>query len=145
MKSLPLILPAAAMLAATAAGGAAEPGAAPPLAAGAYTEEQALRGQALYYQHCLACHGEMMNGVDQAPPLAGPQFGGIWNGSSLWALVERIGTMPPERPGSLSRREVVDVLAYMLWYNGLPPGNAPLETDRDVLARMKFETPGFGP
>ncbi len=108
---------------------------------GAYTEEQALRGQALYYQHCLLCHGEMMNGVDQAPPLAGPQFSSIWNGETLWALVDRINTMPPTRPGSLSRQENVDVLTYMLWYNGLPLGNKPLTTEKDLLSAMTFVTP----
>lgn len=118
--------------------------AAPSLLDGAFTEDQAMRGQALYYQFCLACHGEMMNGVDQAPPLAGPQFTAIWNGEPLWALVERVAAMPPDKPGTLSRGQSVDVLAYVLWYNGLPLGNSPLEADRAVLAEMKFETAGFG-
>jgi len=108
---------------------------------GAYTEEQALRGQALYYQHCLVCHGEMMSGLDQAPPLAGPQFSSIWNGETLWALVDRINTMPPTQPGSLSRQENVDVLTYMLWYNGLPLGSKPLTTEKDLLTAMTFVTP----
>lgn len=114
------------------------------LLAGAFSEEQAMQGQVLYYQHCLACHGEMMNGVDQAPPLAGPQFSSIWQGASLWSLVERIQTMPPEKPGSLSRRDNVDILAYMLWYNGLPLGSEALATERDVLATMNFESPAIG-
>lgn len=113
----------------------------PSVLAGAYTEEQAVRGQALYYQHCLLCHGEMMNGVDQAPPLAGPQFSSIWNGESLWALVDRINTMPPTRPGSLTRQENVDVLTYMLWYNGLPLGREALSTEKDLLSAMTFATP----
>ncbi|MDT8399523.1 MAG: cytochrome c [Pseudomonadales bacterium] len=120
---------------------AAQSGEPSSVLAGAYTEAQAIRGQALYYQHCLACHGEMMNGVDQAPPLAGPQFIGIWKGEPLWALVERIQTMPPEKPGTLSRQENVDILSYVLWYNGLPLGNVPLGTNQDVLAEMLFATP----
>lgn len=111
---------------------------------GVYSEAQAVRGQALYYQHCLACHGEMMGGVDQAPPLAGPQFSSTWNGESLWALVERLQTMPPEKPGTLSRQDNVDILAYMLWYNGLPLGNTELGTARDILADMAFETTSPG-
>jgi len=106
-----------------------------------FSEDQATRGQALYYQHCLACHGEMMNGVDQAPPLAGPQFSSIWNGESLWSLVDRINTMPPTQPGSLSLQENVDVLTYMLWYNGLPLGNEPLGTEKDMLSGITFATP----
>src|SRR5690606_13425302 len=114
---------------------------APSVLAGAYTEEQALRGQALYYTQCLSCHGEDMAGLDQAPPLAGPQFSGVWKGESLWALAGRIDVMPPTQPGTLSRDETVAILAYMLWYNGLPIGEAPLSTERAVLAEMIFHAP----
>jgi len=114
---------------------------APSLLAGAYTEEQATRGQALYYQRCLACHGEDMSGLDQAPPLAGPQFSGTWAGEPLWALVSRIDTMPPAEPGSLSRDETVNLLAYLLWYNGLPLGKVPLSNQQGSLAEVPFETP----
>jgi cytochrome c len=95
----------------------------------------------VYYQQCLACHGEMMNGQDQAPPLVGPQFSSIWNGESLWALVQRIDTMPPNMPGSLSRQDNVDVLTYILWYNGLPLGDGELGTEQKDLAEILFETP----
>jgi len=106
-----------------------------------YTEAQALRGQAHYYQHCLNCHGETMNGLDQASPLAGPQFSGIWNGETLWALLARIGTMPPDKPGSLSRDENVDILTYMLWFNGIPMGTEALGTEQGTLGKLKFQTP----
>lgn len=116
----------------------------PSVIAGVYTEAQAIRGQGLYYQHCLACHGEMMNGVDQAPPLAGPQFNSNWKGETLWALVERIDTMPPDKAGTLPRQDTVDILAYMLWFNGLPLGTEEMGTARNVLADMTFETPPPG-
>lgn len=116
----------------------------PSLLEGAFNEDQAVRGQALYYPHCLACHGEEMNGVDQAPPLVGPQFGSNWKDASLWALVERMQTMPPDKPGTLSVQETVDILTYMLWYNGLPLGNDPLPAERDVLSSMTFVTPPPG-
>jgi mono/diheme cytochrome c family protein len=109
--------------------------------AGAYTEEQAVRGRALYYEHCLQCHGETLAGVDKAPALAGPQFGGTWNDAPLAALVARIVTMPPEKPGTLTREQSVDVLSYILWYNGLPFGAVPLGTATDVLGRMTFQLP----
>jgi len=111
---------------------------------GAFNEAQAVRGQAMYYQHCLACHGESMNGVDQAPPLSGPQFGGNWRGETLWALVERMAMMPPDKPGTLSRQELVDTLAYVLWYNGLPLGDAVLPAQQDILSAMTFELPPLG-
>jgi Cytochrome c len=108
---------------------------------GVYNEEQATRGQALYYQHCLQCHGEQMGGVDKAPPLAGPQFTSTWNGAPLATLVARIQTMPPEKPGTLNLQESVDVLTYVLWYNGLPLGNDPLSTDANTLSRVQFQSP----
>lgn len=119
---------------------AGQPAAAPSLLAGAYTEEQALRGQALYYEHCLQCHGETMAGVDKAPPLAGPQFASTWNGAPLAALVARISTMPPEKPGNLAREQNVDILTYLLWYNGLPLGGEPLSAEPEVLSQVTFQS-----
>ena len=134
--SVPVVCAAAA--AAAAYGQTAK---APSLLDGAYSEEQALHGQELYYAHCLSCHGEDMSGLDQAPPLAGPQFSDVWEGEPLRALVDRIGTMPPEDPGTLSRDETVSVLAYLLWFNGLPVGGVSLSTDRGILEEMTFRTP----
>jgi len=139
-RSLALLVCAAwAASALTVARG--ETASAPSVLDGAYTEEQAIRGQELYYAHCLACHGEDLSGLDQAPPLAGPQFSGVWDGESLWALVSRIDAMPPTLPGNLSRDETVALLAYMLWYNGLPIGEVSLSAEQSVLAKMAFHPP----
>jgi mono/diheme cytochrome c family protein len=110
---------------------------------GAFSEAQAVRGQELYFDNCLQCHGETMSGVDQAPPLAGPQFAANWRGESLSALVDRMTTMPPDKPGQLNREAYVDLLTYILWFNELPLGTSDLTTDREVLSAMPFETPGF--
>jgi Cytochrome C oxidase, cbb3-type, subunit III len=108
---------------------------------GVFTEEQALRGQTLYYQHCLQCHGEAMAGLDKAPALAGPQFGSTWNNAPLAALVARIQTMPPDKPAGLALAQSVDILTYILWYNGLPLGTSPLGTETELLSVLKLETP----
>ncbi|MGD8324736.1 MAG: cytochrome c [Gammaproteobacteria bacterium] len=113
----------------------------PLLRDGAFSEAQALRGQELYYSLCLDCHGDDMSGRDQSPPLAGPQFSGVWSGASLWSLTERIGTMPPDRPDMLSRAEAVDLLSYMLWFNGLPLGESELGADKGMLENVAFEIP----
>ncbi len=114
---------------------------APSVLTGAYTEEQALRGRELYYEHCLQCHGETMAGADKAPALAGPQFASTWSGAPLAALVARIATMPPEKPASLLQEQRVDILTYVLWYNGLPLGNAPLPAEQEVLSQTTFQIP----
>jgi mono/diheme cytochrome c family protein len=115
--------------------------AAPTLLAGAYTEEQALLGRDLYYQHCLQCHGETLAGADKAPPLVGPQFASTWSGAPLAALVARIATMPPEQPASLPQQQRVAILTYMLWYNGFPLGSQPLPVEQDALTKIAFEVP----
>ena len=115
--------------------------AAPSVLAGAYTEAQAVQGRTLYYEQCLQCHGETLAGVDKAPPLAGPQFESTWNGAPLAALVARILAMPPEKPGTLSQEQSVAILAYLLWYNGLPLGEVPLASAPDILGKIPFQIP----
>jgi mono/diheme cytochrome c family protein len=110
---------------------------------GLFTEAQAIHGQELYYNFCMACHGDDMSGRDQAPALAGPTFSDVWVGESLWALVERIETMPPNLPGMLSREESVNLLTYMLWFNGLPLGETELNTEKKVLENVAFELPAL--
>ena len=110
---------------------------------GIYSEQQAVRGQELFYAHCVSCHGEDLSGLDQAPPLAGPQFSAIWEGESLWALEQRIETMPPTQPGALAREDNVALLAYLLWYNGLPIGDLPLGSEQGLLAGKAYRAPTF--
>ncbi|MEY3659833.1 MAG: hypothetical protein RLZZ169_658 [Pseudomonadota bacterium] len=85
-----------------------------------FTEAQVARGRVLYGAQCLQCHGESLAGVDKAPALTGPQFAATWNQVPAAALVARIQTMPPDKPGSLTREQGSDLLAYLLWYAGRP-------------------------
>src|SRR5690606_24929887 len=80
-----------------------------------------------------------LGGVDQSPPLAGPQFSSVWNAAPLAALLARIQTMPPENPGSLAVDENIDILAYMLWYNGLPAGEEALDIAQTALVAPRFQ------
>ena len=106
---------------------------------GTYTEVQARRGEALYSRLCLSCHGATLAGVDRAPPLAGPQFLATWSSAPLAVMSARIQTMPPEQPGSLTPEQNVDILAYMLWYNGLPAGDTPLDITQSAQAQLRFQ------
>jgi len=94
---------------------------------GVFTAEQATRGEQVYFEKCALCHGDNLLGIEMAPPLAGPNFRGDWQGQPLVTLADRIKTtMPPHAPNSLSGTEVVNILSFMLKANELPAGNVPL-------------------
>ena len=104
-----------------------------------YTDAQAKRGAAVYDASCASCHGADLAGADVAPPLSGFEFGSNWDGQTLDALVERIRrSMPQGAPGSLTRQESVDVVAFMLSKGGLPAGPSELGVQADALARINY-------
>ena len=108
---------------------------------GVYTADQAARGQQLYASKCAACHGESLGGVEAAPPLTGDQFNSSWTGTPLADLGERIRTsMPADSPGSLTRPQLGELLAYMLKVDGMPPGEKPLDPQGAALNLIRFET-----
>jgi mono/diheme cytochrome c family protein len=95
---------------------------------GVYTVEQAQRGGAVYQTNCAPCHGDTLLGAEAAPPLVGDQFNSTWDGVTLTDLFDRIRTtMPQTAPGSLSRVQVGEVLAYILQSGKFPAGDKPLE------------------
>ena len=107
---------------------------------GVYTQEQANRGKALYGQNCASCHGSELDGSGTAPPLAGADFKGNWNGQTADDLFEKMQTsMPADQPGKLSREQNADILAFLLTSNGFPAGQKELATDAAVLAKIRFE------
>jgi S-disulfanyl-L-cysteine oxidoreductase SoxD len=105
-----------------------------------YTNEQADRGQKLYDAQCGRCHGDGLGGVESAPPLTGAEFAGNWEGTPLADLFERMRmSMPQDNPGSLSRAQNADILAYMLRVNGFPAGEKPLDGQAGVLGQITFK------
>jgi len=107
---------------------------------GVYTEDQAKRGQALYNQHCMTCHGDSLSGGEQAPPLAGSEFLSNWNGLTVGDLFERIRTsMPLNNPQSLNRDSNALILTYILSVNRFPAGQAELPTRTEVLKLIRIE------
>jgi len=90
---------------------------------GVYTVEQAGRGQDVYVSKCSECH----DGGIMGPELWGKDFLGSWEGKNVRALFDAVkGTMPADAPGSLSERDAVDVVAYILKENDQPAGASPL-------------------
>lgn len=105
-----------------------------------YSAAQAGRGGDLYLSACAQCHGPDMSGIDAAPPLVGGRFAANWNGVALGDMVERIRiSMPQNNPGSLSRAQVADVMAYMLQQNGFPAGEKELPRRTAVLNMIAYE------
>jgi S-disulfanyl-L-cysteine oxidoreductase SoxD len=106
---------------------------------GMYTDEQADRGRMLYDEQCARCHGDALGGVEAAPALTGAEFAGNWEGTPLGDLFERMRmSMPQDKPGSLSRAQNADVLAYMLRVNGFPAGERPLDGQAGALSQITF-------
>jgi mono/diheme cytochrome c family protein len=106
---------------------------------GVYTEEQAARGTAGFNARCANCHGATLSGTGEAPALAGPQFLSDFDGLSLGDLFDRIRTtMPQDNPGSLTRDQVADILAFLLKANGLPSGAKELDRRSEYLKAIGF-------
>lgn len=107
---------------------------------GVYSPAQASRGAAVYVAACAQCHGPDMSGIDAAPPLAGGRFAASWNGVALGDMVERIRiSMPQNDPGSMSRAQVADVMAYILQQNGFPAGEKELPRQTAMLNTIAYE------
>jgi mono/diheme cytochrome c family protein len=107
---------------------------------GVYTAAQATRGEALYSQYCSACHGPGLTGGEMAPPLVGADFRANWNDLSVGDLFERIRTsMPQNNPGSLSRQQDADILAFMFSKDEVPAGQQDLDTQTEALNAIKFK------
>ena len=108
---------------------------------GVYTEAQAKRGEAIYFERCVRCHGpQLMGGNDGAGALTGPTFNGNWNGVPLGQMVDRIrATMPQDQPNTLSRQQTIDVLTYILSVNKVPAGKTELPRQVDLLNTIAFK------
>ena len=129
----------AAAVAAVAAQGAAQGAAPRSVWDGVYTEEQAGRGERLSAEYCAPCHGETLEGAEAAPALSGQLFNGNWEGVSLGELFDRIRvSMPQDAPGSLSRRQNLDVVAFLLKVGQFPAGDTELVAEGNALAQITF-------
>jgi S-disulfanyl-L-cysteine oxidoreductase SoxD len=106
---------------------------------GVFTAAQADRGGDVYAQSCANCHGGGLEGADMSPALAGAAFMASWNDLTLGDLFERIRiSMPADRPGTLSRQQMTDVIAFVLRSNQFPTGATELPTETPALRAMKF-------
>ncbi len=97
---------------------------------GPYTAAQAAAGGPVYENACGACHGYDLAGF---PPLTGDTFMGSWGRRSTRDFMSLIqGTMPSDNPGGLPADDYVNITAYILQFNGVPPGDTPLTTETNA-------------
>jgi alcohol dehydrogenase (cytochrome c) len=97
---------------------------------GDYTREQAQAGAQVYSATCSVCHGSKLQG-GAAPALTGATFGQTLQNtySTTRKLYDVISTlMPVNNPGSLSKEQYTDVLAFILAENAYPAGTTALDT-----------------
>lgn len=109
-----------------------------PSYAGSFTAEQAEAGEQAYNTQCAQCHGRQLEGPD-APGLAGQDVMGNWD--TAGGLFDFISVaMPPSAPGLLGEDTYVNIVAYIMEFNGAVPGDEPLTTDRDYAVSLVAET-----
>lgn len=116
-------------------------------AASYYTPKQAAEGAGLYSAHCSECHGANLAG-QAGPALAGPAFKSSLQFSKMTAaqLFDFVSQqMPANAPGSLSKTDYLNLIAYILHKNGYPAGNKPLSPKRVAkLKLLPYPTGGAG-
>ena len=106
-----------------------------------YTLEQAKRGELVYRDACESCHAPDLSGGKVVPGLVGEAFTGHWYGRTVGQLFEQVlVSMPEENPSDVSRREKVDILAFILRANAFPAGDRELPDRIEVLDHFLFDT-----
>jgi mono/diheme cytochrome c family protein len=106
---------------------------------GAFSEEQTRHGLALVHEKCGVCHGDDLEGGTESPALKGDAFWSEWDQKPARALYSRIiSTMPPDSPGSLAEKEVIDIVAYIVHSNGMPLGSAPIQNANELNSIKLF-------
>jgi cytochrome c553 len=111
---------------------------------GIYTEAQATSGQAVYNQYCSGCHSQnLAGGAGQgAPALKGEKFMEAWREDSLESLFTKIRTTMPRRdPKSLSEKETVDIVAYIMQANEFPVGSELSATSMSSVRIQRQDGP----
>lgn len=88
---------------------------------GLYTTEQAMRGEKVFLNNCVGCHGYSMSSI----------FSRYSNAYIYWGRIS--STMPWEDAGSLSPQDYIDIVAYMMRENGFTPGENELKLDRPLM------------
>ena len=110
---------------------------------GFFTAEQAKNGERVYQARCATCHGADLHSTDpEAPDLTDGAFRFGWQGKTIANQFEQIrSTMPPGKARSLDDQTYVDIVAYILQFNGIASGNQKLAPDVRILEQIVITIP----
>jgi len=109
----------------------AEPGGSTTLA-GVYTDAQVVRGEETYFASCVSCHPR--------GTYSGALFKANWAGRPLSDLYDWVlNRMPKNDPGTLTPKQAVDVIAYILKENAMPAGKTPMPPDGEALRAIRIQ------
>ena len=101
---------------------------------GIFTTDQSKRGEAVYNANCAMCHQPDLGGKEPVPELAGDKWLAHWLNHSVGELFTRVSTtMPQGKPGSLTKDQYIDVIAFIIDANGFKSGSTELKPDPDTL------------
>jgi len=109
-----------------------------------FTTAQAARGDSIYKAGCVTCHGAALQGGTTADfgdsaPLVGQPFMATWDGQTLADLYDKIySSMPADKPKTLDKQVIVDVMAHILNQNHFPAGSTELAADHDQLNQVNI-------
>lgn len=103
----------------------AQPAGATSTSSGVFTAEQAKSGERAYQSKCATCHGTDLHSDDtEAPDLTDRAFRVGWQNKTIAKQFEIIRkTMPLREGGSLDDQTYLDIIAYILQFNGIAAGN----------------------
>lgn len=102
-------------------------------------DDQVTDGVALYGENCAQCHGDAGQGTTDGPPVVGDDALPLDPPAERMFRTEQFETaadifafaavyMPADAPGTLNDQEMLDVLAFALFANGVTL-EEPLSTD----------------
>jgi mono/diheme cytochrome c family protein len=105
---------------------------------GVFTVEQAKNGDRIYHERCSKCHGPDLLATDpDAPDLTADGFKLGWIGKTVGNRFRNIRiAMPADAPGSLDEQSYIDIIAFVLSFNGQPAGNENLAPNPDALEQI---------
>ncbi len=101
---------------------------------GVFTAEQAEVGKAVYTANCASCHANSMRGGPGGKRIIASVINTKYADLPLSAYFGFMqSAMPPGQEGSLTDKEYIDTLAYILQTHGAEPGDQELTADYEKL------------